>query len=100
MGKPSPTISAKSAGAGAAFQPLIPTGEQSGLLTRIAATENALLCMPTKSCAINVVVVQPDGKIPIGGEFSSVQVSTFSSYFSDLPFGVWGGSDDSGSPKF
>ncbi len=55
---------------------------------------------PNANGTINVVVVQPDGKILIGGEFSSVQVSTFSSYFLDLPFGVWGGSDDSGSPKF
>jgi hypothetical protein len=28
----------------AGCQPLIPRGEQSGLLTRIAATESALLC--------------------------------------------------------
>jgi hypothetical protein len=28
---------------------LIPTGEQSGLLTRIAATESVSLCTPTKS---------------------------------------------------
>jgi len=31
------TISAKPLGVGAAFQPLMPTGEQSGLLTLIAA---------------------------------------------------------------
>jgi hypothetical protein len=32
-------------------QLLIPRGERSGLLTRIAATEGALLCTPTKSSA-------------------------------------------------
>jgi hypothetical protein len=35
-------------GAGAAFQPLMPTGEQSGLQTHIAAMESATLCLPMK----------------------------------------------------
>jgi hypothetical protein len=39
--KSSLTISAKPVGVGAVFQPLMPAGEQSGLLTRIAATESA-----------------------------------------------------------
>jgi hypothetical protein len=43
------TISAKPVGVGAACQRLIPTGEQSSLLTRIATMENALLCVRMKS---------------------------------------------------
>ena len=34
---------------GAGSQPLIPAGERSGLLTRIAATESASLCTRMKS---------------------------------------------------
>jgi len=36
-------------GVGAACQRLIAKGEPSGLLTRTATTEGALLCMPMKS---------------------------------------------------
>jgi len=36
-------MSAELDGAAAAFQPLIPKGEQSGLLTRIAATESVFV---------------------------------------------------------
>jgi len=48
-GKSLPTISAKPVGVGAGSQPLILRGERSGLLTLIAATEGALLCVPMKS---------------------------------------------------
>jgi hypothetical protein len=41
----------KAGGVGAAPQPSIPRVERSGLRTRIAATESALLCMPMKSSA-------------------------------------------------
>jgi hypothetical protein len=37
------TVSAKPVGVGAVSQRLIPTGEQSGLLTHIATTEGVLL---------------------------------------------------------
>jgi hypothetical protein len=43
------TISAKPVGVGAGFQRLIPTGERSGLLTRIATMESGLLCTQMKS---------------------------------------------------
>jgi hypothetical protein len=43
------TTSAKPVGVGKSSQPLIPTGERSGLLTRIATTESASLCVPMKS---------------------------------------------------
>jgi len=39
----------KADGVGAVSQRLIPTGERSGLLTRTATMEGALLCAPTKS---------------------------------------------------
>jgi hypothetical protein len=39
----------KPVGVGAACQQLIPTGEQSGLLTRIATTESDTLCARMKS---------------------------------------------------
>jgi hypothetical protein len=42
-------VLAKPVGLAAASQPLILRGERSGLLTRIAAMEGALLCMPMKS---------------------------------------------------
>jgi len=42
-------VSAKPVGVGAVSQRLIPTGERSGLLTRIAATESVLLCVRMKS---------------------------------------------------
>jgi hypothetical protein len=48
-GKSSRTISAKPVGAWAGSQRLIPRGEQSGLLTRIAATESVTLCVRMKS---------------------------------------------------
>jgi hypothetical protein len=48
-GRSSLTISAKLDGVGAACQPSIIRGEQSGLPTRIAATESASLCEPMKS---------------------------------------------------
>jgi hypothetical protein len=48
-GKSSLTISANPVGVGAVSQPLIPTGEQSSLLMRIATTINASLCVRTKS---------------------------------------------------
>jgi len=38
----------KADGVGAVSQRLIPTGERSGLLTRIAATESGSLCGPMK----------------------------------------------------
>ena len=38
-------------GVGAVSQDLIRTGKRSGLLTPIAMTAGALLCMPTKSSA-------------------------------------------------
>ena len=43
------SLSSKPVGAGAVFQRLIPTGERSGLLTHIAATENVLSCARMKS---------------------------------------------------
>jgi hypothetical protein len=42
-------ISAKPVGVGDAYQPWMPTSEQSGLLTRIAATESVSLCVRMKS---------------------------------------------------
>jgi len=42
-------VLAKPVGVGAVSQRLIPTGERSGLQTRIAATVNASLCAPMKS---------------------------------------------------
>jgi hypothetical protein len=36
-------------GVGAAFQPMIVKGEQSGLLTHIATTESVSLCARTRS---------------------------------------------------
>ena len=44
LGNQSLTISRKPVGAWVMSQPLIPTGEPSGLLTLIAATENVSLC--------------------------------------------------------
>jgi hypothetical protein len=44
-----PMISAKPDGVGAAFQPWIPTGEQSGLLTLIVTTGSVSLCERMKS---------------------------------------------------
>jgi hypothetical protein len=43
------TISAKPVGVGAASQRLIPTGEPSGLLTRIATTDSGSLSVRMKS---------------------------------------------------
>ena len=43
------TTSAKPVGVGAASQPLIPPGEESSLLTHIAATVNASLSVRMKS---------------------------------------------------
>jgi hypothetical protein len=48
-GKKSLTISAKPVGVVAVSQRLIPTGEQSGLLMRIATTGSVSLCVPMKS---------------------------------------------------
>jgi hypothetical protein len=48
-GKASLTISAKSDGLGAAWQPWVLGGERSGLQTRIATTESVTLCMLIKS---------------------------------------------------
>ena len=45
------TDSAKPDGVVAGSQPLILTGERSGLLMRTATTARALLCTPTKSSA-------------------------------------------------
>ena len=47
--KSSLTISAKPVGVGAVSQRLIPTGERSGLQTRIATTESVSLCVRRKS---------------------------------------------------
>jgi hypothetical protein len=49
LGNSSPTISAKPVGVGAASQRLILAGEQSGLLTHIAATESRFVCELMKS---------------------------------------------------
>jgi hypothetical protein len=49
VGKLLPTIPAKPVGVWAVSQRLIPTGEGSGLLTRIAATESVSLWVRMKS---------------------------------------------------
>jgi hypothetical protein len=49
ISKATDTISAKPDGVGAVSQRLIPTGEQSGLLTHNAATESVTLCTRMKS---------------------------------------------------
>src|SRR5262245_58109040 len=51
MGKPSLTISRKPVGVWAGSQPLILAVEQSGLLTRIAATESVSWCQRMKKTA-------------------------------------------------
>jgi hypothetical protein len=51
ISKAAENLSAKPDGVGAVSQRSIPTGKQSLLQTRIAMTEGALLCMPTKSSA-------------------------------------------------
>jgi len=43
------TISVRPDGVGAVFQPSIVTGEQFGLLTRIATMDSGSLCTPMKS---------------------------------------------------
>jgi len=48
-----PTISRKPVGVRATFQRLIPTGEQSGLLTHIAATESVSLCARMKADGVS-----------------------------------------------
>jgi hypothetical protein len=53
LGNQSLTISRKPVGAWVMSQRLIPTGEQSGLLTRIAATESVSLCTDEKLTAFN-----------------------------------------------
>jgi hypothetical protein len=45
----SPTIPVTPVGGGAVSQRLIPTGERSGLQTRIATTESVSLCVRMKS---------------------------------------------------
>jgi hypothetical protein len=49
LGNQSLTISRKPVGAWVMSQPLIPTGEPSGLLTLIAATESASVCVRMES---------------------------------------------------
>jgi hypothetical protein len=48
-GKLSLTISARAVGVGAASQPLIPTGERSGLQIRIGTPESVSLCVQVKN---------------------------------------------------